>query len=205
MYRHSSSRRWPIALAAGVALTFAFGAVLVTSVISAAPASAHAALVRVTPSAGAALSTAPTQVVLEFDEPVSNSFAAVVVTTSSGVNVAHGKPMIQGAKVTQPLGPDLGSGAYRIAYRVVSDDGHPVSGESQFTLTLASQPGPSTSTSAASPSPATPSAAVDTAVPPQDPTAGQEEGLTRFLLPVAGAVVLLVIGAGVLSWERQRR
>ena len=122
-------------LATGVALSFALGAVLVTSVISAAPASAHAALVKITPDADAQLTTAPTEVVLEFDEPVSATFATVVVTTAAGVTVARGKPTVLGAKVTQALSPTMASGGYRIAFRVVSNDGHPVSGQSRFTLT----------------------------------------------------------------------
>jgi len=77
------------ALAAGVALLFAFGAAVVTSVISAVPASAHAALVKITPDVDAQLTTAPTEVVLEFDESVSATFATVVVSTAAGVSVAR--------------------------------------------------------------------------------------------------------------------
>ena len=130
----SSSRR-PLAtvllavLAAGAALSFAFAAALVTSVISAAPASAHAVLVKITPTANAQLTTAPTQVVVEFNQPVSTNFARVVVTTAAGVDVAQGKATVLGAKVTQALIPDLTSGHYRVAFGVTSNDGHPVTGE----------------------------------------------------------------------------
>lgn len=214
MFAPSTSRR-PLAavVAAGLALSFAFGAALVTSVISAAPASAHAALIKITPDADAQLTTAPTQVVLEFDEPISTTFATVVVTTAAGVNVARGRPTVLGAKVTQALIPDMASGDYRVAYRMVSDDGHPVSGESKFTLALTPGTSPATSagatsasssTTSASPSRATPSLPVAAAPPAEGTQAGQGDWRTRSLAPIAGAVGLLVIGAGVLLWKRQR-
>lgn len=205
----SPSPRTPLAtaLAAGVAMSFALGAALVTSVITAAPASAHAVPVKITPAADAQLTTAPTEVVLEFDEPVGATFATVVVTAAAGITVARGKPTVLGTKVTQQLSPGLASGGYRVAFRVVSDDGHPVSGESTFSLRLT--PGTSPATSAGIP-------AVSASAPPpssslavagasaKEPKPGQGDWLSRFLLPIAGALGLLVIGAGVLLWDRQR-
>lgn len=218
MFAPSTSRR-PLStvLAAGFALSFAFGAALVTSVVSAAPASAHAVLIKITPEADAQLTTAPTQVVLEFDEPMSTTFSTVVVTTAAGVTVARGRPTVLGAKVTQVLSPGMASGDYRVAYRVVSADGHPVSGESNFTLALAPGTSPATSagapsassapssTTSASPSRAAPSVPVAAASPAEGPKTGQGDWLTRSLALLAGAVGLLVVGAGVLLWERQRR
>jgi copper resistance protein C len=205
----SPSPRRPLAavLAAGAALSFAFGAALVTLVIGAAPASAHAGLLKITPAANAQLTTAPAQVVVEFNEPVSNKFVTVVVTTDAGVSVARGKPTVLGGKVTQELSPNMASGGYRITYRVVSEDGHPVTGESTFTLTPAPSTSPATSAGApsASPSAATPSVPVTATPLPAGPTADKGGWLTRNLVPLSGAVGLFVIGAGVLAWERKRR
>jgi len=193
-------------LAVGCALSFAFGAALVTSVITAAPASAHAALVKITPAADARLTKAPAQVVVEFNEPVSSNFATVVVTTAAGAAVTRGKATVLGGKVTQALTPDLGSGDYAIAFRVTSDDGHPVTGKSKFTLALAPGSSPrSTGAPSVSPSTATPSVPVIAAPSAADPAADQGGWLTRNLVPASGAVGLLVIGAGVLLWERRRR
>jgi methionine-rich copper-binding protein CopC len=211
MFSPSLSRS-PLAkvLAAGVAMLFALGAALVSSVISAGPASAHAVLVKITPRADAQLTTAPKEVVLEFDEPVSTTFATVVVTTAAGVTVARGKPTVLGSKVTQALTLGLASGGYRVAFRVVSDDGHPISGKSTFTLRLTPATSPATSvgnppaSASASPSPATPSVRAVAGPSAKDPKPGQAGWLSRFLVPIVGAVGLLVIGAGVLLWDRQR-
>lgn len=205
----SSRRTAASVLTACLAVSFAFGAALVTSVISAAPASAHAALVRITPAANGQLSSAPANVVLDFNEPISTKFATVVVTSAAGVSVAQGKPTVLGSKVTQALSPSLASGGHRVAYRVTSADGHPVSGQSTFTLTLAPGNSPTTTPGTASGTasatvPATPPDAV--AAPPSGDgqRASQASWLSRYLVPVSGALALLVVGLGVLVWERRR-
>lgn len=207
----SSRRSLATVLATGMAVSFALGASLVTSVISAAPASAHAALVKITPDADARLTNAPTQVVLEFDEPVSATFATIVVTTAAGLSVARGKPTVLGAKVTQALSPTMASGGYRVAFRVVSNDGHPVSGQSRFTLALTSGTSPATSGGtlvappSASPSPATNSVPAVAGPSANRPNPRQGGWLSSFLVPIVAAVGLLAIGAGVLLRYRQRR
>ncbi len=207
-----SKTRHPLTavLAAGVAFALASGIAAVISVTNAAPASAHTALVRITPKADAALTTAPTNVVLEFNQAVSKTFATVVVTTAAGVTVTSGKPAVLGARVTQPLRPDLASGDYRIAYRIVSADGHPVSGASRFKLTVTSATRPSTSVatptaSAGGPrTESTPSVPGAAAASARDPKPSQG-WLSRFLIPIAGVVGMLFIGGSVLRWDRQRR
>lgn len=207
---------WLGAAAAGIAMSFALGAAAIASVITAAPATAHTALVKITPYAGAQLAAAPTEVVLEFNESVSKTFATVVVSTVAGVAVTHGKPTVLGARVTQLLSPDLASGRYRVAYRLVSADGHPVSGESDFTLTLIPAASPATpagvpSTSAPAPaSVSAPGAAATPSVQAAPPPAKNSQAvdsswLSPLLVPIAGAVGLLALGGGVLRWDRRRR
>ncbi|MFW6773373.1 copper resistance CopC family protein [Nocardioides sp. CPCC 205120] len=92
----------------------------------AAPAQAHASLVSSTPEDGATLDGAPTEVALQFSGEV-RAPAYVVVTGPAG-DVVDGDPVIDGDTVTQPLGDGI-EGGYTIAYRVVSEDGHPISGQ----------------------------------------------------------------------------
>ena len=203
----STSHRYLSAVTVAVVASSAFGFAMVTAVVTAASASAHAELVKITPNVDARLTTAPKDVVLEFSEPVNTSFATVVVTSAAGVSVTSGKPAVVGATVTQALVPRLAAGDYRVAFRVVSNDGHPVAGESRFTLTLAPTTNPSASPPSASPS-ATPSATplvapMDVA-PLPSPNTGQGGGLSRSSLATATAFALLLIGAGILLWRRKR-
>ena len=124
------------ALAAAVALC-----VLVTV----APASAHAEIVSSNPTNGATLASLPSEVVLTFDENVGTP-AYVSVTDTDGTSVASGQATIDGATVTQRLTTAAAAGVYALSYRVVSDDGHPVTGTLGFTVTgTSASPGPETS------------------------------------------------------------
>ena len=59
--------------------------------------------------------------------------SVVLVTKSDGASVVSGKSAVADNTVTTPVktGP---SGDYTVAYRVVSADGHPVSGRLSFTV-----------------------------------------------------------------------
>lgn len=186
-----------------VAAVSTLGVAGTISVVGAASASAHTELVRITPARHARLAAAPREVVLELSQPVSDSFATVVVTTAEGVTVTSGKPTVVGAKVTQTLRSPLAGGTYRVAFRLVSSDGHPVTGESDFTVALAPGAMPST-TAPSDPSLPTPSAPVPDAAPTRGPTLGKDGGVGWPTRAIAGAVGLAIMGSGLLLWRRQR-
>jgi copper resistance protein C len=126
---------------AGGARAIAWVAVGVAAllVLPIAPASAHATLIRSDPKDGATVRELPSEVSLEFNEEVGSP-AYVEVTASDGTDVAAGEPDILGAVVTLPLGSEGPAGTYTLAYRVVSADGHPISGELTFDVTTGSSP-----------------------------------------------------------------
>jgi len=103
-------------------------------VLSAGPAWAHSQLVRMTPADGSTVALAPTQVVLLFDENIQPIGDAVVVTAPDGSRVDSGPVVVHDATATQRLRPLVDRGRYTVSYRVVSDDGHPVSRTLTFTL-----------------------------------------------------------------------
>ena len=199
-------------------------------VTSATPASAHAVLVKATPADGAVLRTAPTSVALQFDDPISTSFATLAVTGPDGSTVSPGKASVSGNTVSAALDGGLASGRYRTVFRVVSEDGHPVNGQLTFTLELpgaappATAPGtpstgattsggatpsggatargnPSTTPAAGAPSPSSDAGASSTG---GGSPAGGSSWLADNLLPLTGALLLVVIGAGALLWDRLR-
>lgn len=106
-----------------------------TALIGATPALAHASLVGATPADGATVTTAPHRAVLRFDENIRTP-ATVIVTGPSG-RVDRGPTRVvnntAGVAVRITAQPDQ-VGPYTVAYRVVSADGHPVSGETTFSF-----------------------------------------------------------------------
>ena len=111
------------------------------------PASAHASLVKADPAVGQTLAAAPTQVSLTFDDDLTEIAGQVVneiqVFNSAKKRVDATNSAVTGATVTVGLS-EIPSGTYSVVYRVLSADGHPVSGEYQFKLAKPSAVSPPT-------------------------------------------------------------
>jgi len=114
----------------------------------AVPASAHASLVRSDPADRSSLATAPTTVRLTFDENVRMP-SVILVTDSAGTSVVQGETSVVDnvASTRVRTGP---SGDFTVAYRVLSADGHPVSGRLSFRVGTGSPGGPTNQVTAAS-------------------------------------------------------
>jgi hypothetical protein len=99
-----------------------------------APAWAHAQLVSADPAKDATVAKAPTTVTLVFSEQLNPDFTTIVVSDSARQRIPAGDPVVQGVNGTLTLSQALGNGAYTVAYRVVSNDGHTVQGSYTFTV-----------------------------------------------------------------------
>ncbi|OZD07942.1 hypothetical protein CH275_05050 [Rhodococcus sp. 06-235-1A] len=167
-------------------------AILTATTLSIAPASAHAALQSSNPAENAALDAAPDEVTLTFNQAVQSNFATVTVIAPDGIDWAASDPSVDGSTVTVDLDGLGAAGEYTIGYRVVSADGHPITGSVPFQLTQA----------AAAP----PVADLDftneaAQAAPQDTEVVEDNG---FPLWTIGAVVAVVGAAGVLFALRKR-
>lgn len=141
-------------------------AMAVTAVVglgaAAVPAAAHAYLLDSSPEDGATVDDPPTEIVLEFSEAIQPDFVQVAVLDEADEPLKVAAPDVAGPLVTQPV-TELQPGAYRVSYRVVSADGHPVDGSVSFTVT-----GTAAEPPAAEPSP--------TPDPTETPVAGETAG-----------------------------
>lgn len=112
----------------------AFLALAVLAVVP-AKAGAHAQLVASAPERGARLDAVPAQVSFRFDEPVEAAFGALRVFDPAGTRIDDGtlsRPDGDRTIATRLRSGD--DGVYTATYRVVSADGHPVSGGLTFTV-----------------------------------------------------------------------
>ncbi|MFD2081125.1 hypothetical protein SAMN05421678_104189 [Actinopolymorpha cephalotaxi] len=170
---------------------------------SSVPAYAHAALVSSDPKDGAVLDRPPRRITLEFDDPISRKFDFVAVSGPGGATYQSGSPRVMGNKVTQRLDHLGPAGTYEVAWRVVSADGHPVSGTLTFT-TRAAGGGHGTP---ATTRPGRTQAPGSTATPGASgtPAASGPEGSSGTPWWPIGVAVLVVAGGGVLVAARRRR
>lgn len=105
-------------------------------VAAATPAAAHAVLESTTPADGATLDAPPSELRLEFSEPVALPDGGVRVFDSSGeplagVDAGAGE---EPSTVVAHLPEGLGDDTYIVTWRVTSADGHPIRGAFVFTV-----------------------------------------------------------------------
>jgi copper transport protein len=187
------TRRGPartrLVLVAGSALCL-----LALSGLLAPAAQAHASLVSTDPVEGAVLAEAPTSVTLTFNEPVTVGSGVQLYAADGAVVSAEARSVVQVVTVT-PM-ETLDRGTFVLTYRVVSTDGHPVTGSLSFSVGAPS----------------------DTVLTPSDVTVDRSSATTALhrivqgttylaLLLAAGLAVFLALllpDAAVLSEVRRR-
>jgi methionine-rich copper-binding protein CopC len=148
------------------------------------PATAHSSRVDTNPEDGATLETLPAEATVTFDEAPKT--ADVVLARPDG-KVDKLKTAVAGSTIKAHLPAEGPRGVYTLSYRVVSADGHPVSGSVSFGVTTGPPPG-------ARPEP-TPSASA-----PVDTGWGRND-VTPVVL---GLAVLGIIGAVLVARALRR-
>lgn len=103
-------------------------------------AGAHTDLTASDPADGSTLTAAPAAISLTFNEPVQNFEPVVALTGPDGQPYPTSPPVVDSAVVRSDVGGLGPAGTYTIAYRVVSVDGHPVTGQLQFEFAPAAPP-----------------------------------------------------------------
>jgi len=98
----------------------------------AATASAHAHLQKASPADGSVVTTSPSRIVLNFSEAARLTAASIQKGDEPRQRL---KPLPAAAarQISVPL-PQLTPGSYSVTWRVVSEDGHVMSGTLRFTL-----------------------------------------------------------------------
>lgn len=109
---------------------------LVVLLLTGAPmVSAHATLEQTVPAANAELKESPPKIELTFNEAIEPGVSSVEVLDSQSRKVTSVKAELNANRTVLQLAlPELGDGIYTVAYRIVSEDGHPVSGSYVFVV-----------------------------------------------------------------------
>ena len=160
-------------------------------------AHAHADLTSSNPEDGSSLSEAPSVIELTFNEQLLPDTVEIAVTTESAGLIPNLAFSTDGSMVSLPWDQGLPGDTYQVAYRVVSNDGHPITGAISFSYSTpmvsdtsepdASEPEPS----------ATPEV---TAAEAEESVTQETSGISPVWIALGG----LLIGAaiGYLMWRR---
>lgn len=164
---------------------------------------AHSVLVSSNPADGATVKAVPTQVTLTFNEDIDPKLLQVVLTGPDAKPVG-GTPTATGATVTTPVTRQAGNGTYKVVFRVVSADGHPISDALSFVVAA-----PAATPTSTSPTTSTPAATPATTTPTTSTTSASDErtkSSAGWVTPVVTIVVALgLLAAGAAALRRRRR
>jgi copper transport protein len=115
------------------ALLVVLGGVLGLVLWSSGAASAHAELLGVTPADGSVVQDAPAAVAVRFSEAVSLAGGSARVLDRNAA-VVSGDPRVDGSTITIPLAGPVADGTYTVSWVAISEDSHPVSGATTFSI-----------------------------------------------------------------------
>ncbi len=97
-------------------------------------ASAHAYIVNSSPSENESLDDSPTKATIEYNEKIQSGFAVLNVTNSAGEKVDEGNVTVEGKTISVDLKANLKNDVYTMEWRVVSADGHSITGLVPFSI-----------------------------------------------------------------------
>ena len=113
-------------------------AAIIGIVCATAVLSAHTKLVNSEPKAGAALSTAPKQVELWFNEKIDPAVSKIELTSAVGKVALGPVHAVDDKSLMAPITGKVDAGTYSITWQTAGDDGHVVKGEVAFSVKSAS-------------------------------------------------------------------
>ena len=145
------------------------------------------------------MTAAPEVVLLSFADEVLAMGAAVIVVDQSGHDWVAAEPVLDEATVTAELEPGMPDAGYELRWRVVSSDGHPISGVIPFTIgdgePLTRTPAPA----------AAGSADTTNSTDPQSQGTQENQGAFRgLLIGMAGAGIAVAV-LFLVSFLRRRK
>jgi methionine-rich copper-binding protein CopC len=188
-----------------IAVVSLFTALFVT-MGTASMASAHSDTYQSVPADDATMKTPVTEIQFTFVEPVNAELSPpeVALVNEKGIAVELGAPILDetGATMTaQILTGALPNGVYTASFRIVSQDGHPASGELLFTVEDSTAPALVAATDADTDTDAIAEADADALVTSAGDNANSSQLQLVLGLSAAGAVIL----AAVLVFVSLRR
>ncbi|WP_354349636.1 copper resistance CopC family protein [Pseudarthrobacter sp. PvP090] len=157
--------------------------------LPAAPAAfAHDQLISSSPAPDERLDKAPASITLAFSSPLLALGHEVRVVDDNARNWVSGAAVLSRETLTQAL-PELPDGGYQVSWRVVSADGHPISGSYGFRVG-----NPAAAAPAASPGPAAGAEPGAAATAADADGAGDGAGVPGWL-PAAGIAAAAGLGS----------
>jgi methionine-rich copper-binding protein CopC len=180
----------------------AVAAIMIPAAVTASPALAHDSLSSTTPAQDSVEATAPETVSLTLSEPPADSknlnLSTISVTDGAGKTVSDGNVTVYGPTLSTKLSEGA-PGTYKVLWRAVSSDGHPIEGN--YTFTVQGQAGQTATPSATTAPAAAPSASPDASVAAERAAGPNNDG-APLVLGIAAVILAAAIGTVLVLRSR---
>lgn len=182
-----------------VRLRVALAAAALIPIFTAGPALAHDAVTDTSPAKDSTVTTTPDTVSLTLSEPPLDAsqlnLSTIMVTDPNGTTVSDGKVTVNGPTISTATTKGT-NGTYKVLWRTVSSDGHPIEGSYTYTVQdpgqtvpPATAPAPSTPTAEATTQPSTaPTEASPEQIKPNDTNAPLTVGIAALVVAIVGGL-----------------
>lgn len=117
---------------------------------------AHGLLRASAPAAKSVVTTPPREIRLTFTEAPERTFTRIRLIGAAGPIPLGAVEVFSGNVAVAKVLGDVGSGAYRVEWQTAGSDGHPVTGQFDFTVRIEGAPAPVGATAPIAPLPPTP-------------------------------------------------
>lgn len=203
----SSSRR--VTLTALAAITLSATAAVAVAMFGAVPAaSAHEQVVSSSPAASEQLTAAPSEVAVNFTDDIMNIGAVMLLSDEAGAEWQLGEVVLEGVTARAAVDAELPDGRYTLAWRVVSGDGHPISGVVPFTVGAVAEAPVAVPSATGAPAGETAIGSTDDSAQ-NPPAASAETGMPQplriVLIGAGGAALALAVAWLITRWARRTR
>ena len=165
----------------------------------------HATLLSSEPVKGSTLTQPPTRIYLVFSEEIEPTLGGIKLVGPDGrvISLTSGGDPRNVSALVAPVNVALAAGKYRVEWRIVSEDGHPIDGS--FVFSIASSGGAPAATAGTPPLPSAPIAEET----PADTATSSGNALAKVPVPAAAlrglGVGALAAFAGLLAFLLTRR
>jgi methionine-rich copper-binding protein CopC len=186
----------------------AIAAILIPAATSASPAQAHDSLSSTSPAPDAVLTHAPETVSLTLSEPPADSknlkLSAITVTDGAGKTVSDGNVTVYGPALSAKIS-EGDPGTYKVLWRAVSSDGHPIEGNYTFTVQApAGQTASPSATAAPTAAPSASPAASPAAPVAAERAAGPNNDGAPPALGIAAVILATAIGTELVLRNKRK-
>jgi copper resistance protein C len=163
-------------------------------------AKAHTTLVSSNPSEAQVITEPMKQITLEFESTLEKLSTLTLLQDSK--QIAIGDIQVENNKMIANLPEELQNGNYKIEWKIVGEDGHPISGQISFSVKVKQDENKVPTTNEKTSDKSEPKQSTNSDKP-DETTPKEKKSLNPFVFIAIGIFGILIMVGGVMLWNKK--